>query len=69
MIQPNELQIGNLIDCFGQCEVIRIGQKKIRVRRATETGFILEKVPLNSLSLKPIPITEEKLLELGFLSI
>lgn len=66
MITANELRIGNLIDCFGICEVIKIGQKNIKISRETDTGLLLEKVPLNSLELKPIPITEEILMKCGF---
>lgn len=63
-----ELRIGNLVECFGICEVISIYENKIKVRRLSDSGerFVIEKVPIDSLSLKPIKITTEILIQLGF---
>lgn len=68
-VSVTELRIGNLIDCFGECEVIGITERKIKVRRKSESGtrFLIEKIPKSSLSLKPLIITESKLLENGFI--
>lgn len=66
MIQENELRYGNYIDCFGIKEVINISKNKIKVRSEQEGTITSEKIPLKSLSLKPIPITEEWLLKFGF---
>lgn len=67
-MKTKEFRIGNLVDCFGICEVIEIYQNKIKVRRLSDSGerFIIEKVPIDSLSLKPIKITTEILIQLGF---
>lgn len=67
MIQSNELRIGNLVECFGIRNVCSIEENKIKVKHESSEGhFILEWVPINSLSLKPIPLTEEWLLKFGF---
>lgn len=65
-MKSNELRIGNLVDCFGICEVISIYEYKIKVRRETDKGnFLVEKIPLLSLELKPVPLTEGWFLKSG----
>lgn len=66
-LKANELRIGNLIECFGVREVIAIKKYKIKVQHEKSEGhFITEYCPITSLSLKPIPLTEEWLLKFGF---
>ena len=67
VILPNELRIGNLVECFGTREIIAIKKHKIKVQHESKYGnFIIEWCPITSLSLEPIPLTEEWLLKLGF---
>lgn len=67
VILPNELRIGNLVNCFGTREVIAIKKHKIKLQHESKHGnFIIEWCPITSLSLKPIPLTEEWLLKFGF---
>jgi hypothetical protein len=62
-----ELRIRNLVECFGTREVVAIKKNKIKVQHESKKGhFIIEWVPIDSLSLKPIPLTEEWLLKFGF---
>lgn len=66
-MRAQELRIGNLVECFGIREVIAIKKNKIKVQHESNKGhFIIEWVPIDSLSLKPIPLTEEWLLKFGF---
>jgi len=67
-VSVTELRLGNLIDCFGECEGIGITERKIKVRRKSESGtrFLIEKIPKSSLSLKPILLSEDRFLKLGF---
>jgi hypothetical protein len=66
-MKEKELRIGNLVECFGTREVIAIKKNKIKVQHESKKGhFIIEWVPIDSLSLKPIPLTEEWLLKFGF---
>jgi hypothetical protein len=68
-MNANELRIGNLVDCFGIREVVVIKKHKIKVQNEISEGhFVIEWVPIKSLSLKPIPLTEEMLLKCGFIS-
>lgn len=63
VILPNELRIGNLVECFGTREVIAIKKHKIKVQHEKSEGhFIIEWVPITSLSLQPILLTEKTLL-------
>lgn len=63
----NELRISNLVELFGTREVIAIKENKIKVRHESSKGhFIVEWCPITSLSLNPIPLTEEWLLKCGF---
>ena len=65
-MKASEFRIGNIVDCFGECKIISINEKKIKVQRVSNEGSILtEKVPLLSLSLNPIELTEEWLMKLG----
>jgi hypothetical protein len=32
-VSVTDLRLGNLIDCFGECQVIGITERKIKVRR------------------------------------
>ena len=66
-MNANELRIGNLVDCFGICEVIGISLKKIKVRRKTQKGnYLIEKIPINSLELNAINLDEDCMLKFGF---
>lgn len=62
-----ELRIGNLVECFGTREVIAIKKNKIKIQKLTNQGnYILEWVPTRTMSLEPLPITEQWLSTLGF---
>ena len=64
VILPNELRIGNLVECFGTREVIAIKKHKIKVRHESKLGnFIIEWCPITSLSLEPILLTKKTLLD------
>jgi hypothetical protein len=66
-MKAQELRIRNLVECFETREVVAIKKNKIKVQHESKKGhFIIEWVPIDSLSLKPIPITEEWLLKFGF---
>ncbi len=66
-MKATELRIGNYLCLFSKIvKVLEISNNEIKVATETKTGFIIEKTPLNSLSLDPIPLTEEWLLKLGF---
>lgn len=66
-MEASELRIGNLVECFGTREVIAIKKNKIKVKHEKSEGhFIIEWCHINSLSLKPIPLTEEWLFKFGF---
>ena len=68
-MNANELRIGNLVEYFGIRELIAIKYHKIKLINESEKGnFIIEWCPIDSSSLKPIPLTEEILLKLGFQS-
>jgi hypothetical protein len=67
VILPNELRIGNFIEYFGIREVIAIKKHKIKVQHESKQGnFIIEWCPITSLSLEPIPLTDDWLKKLGF---
>jgi len=71
-MKANELRIGNKVDCFGIKEVDSIirtanGSFKLIVCEKKESGVsICESVLIESVDLKPIPLTEEWLLKFGF---
>lgn len=65
IMKASEFRIGNIVDCFGECEIISITEKKIKVKRTSEERTLTETVPLSSLSLNPIELTEEWLMKLG----
>jgi hypothetical protein len=66
-VTASELRIGNLLECFGIREVVAIKKNKVKIENETEKGqFILEWTSVKSLSLKPIPLTEDWLLKFGF---
>ena len=66
-MNANELRIGNLVEYFGIRELIAIKNHKIKLINESEKGnFIIEWCPIDSSSLKPIPLTEEILLKLGY---
>lgn len=66
-MKSNELRTGNFVKCFGIREVIAIKKDKIKVRHESKHGnFIIEWVPITSLSLEPIKLNEEWLLTNGF---
>ena len=67
-----ELRIGNKVDCFGIKEVDSVirstnGSFKLIVCEKKQSGVsICESVLIESIELKPIPLTEEILLKCGF---
>lgn len=66
-MEAKELRIGNYVEIFGIQKIISINSKKIKVESEKINGSVSsEKVPLNSASLEPIPLTEEWLLNFGF---
>lgn len=66
-MDAKDLRIGNKVECFGIREVIAIKKDKIKVQHESKHGnFIIEWVPITSLSLEPIPLTKEILLKCGF---
>lgn len=69
MLQAKELRVGNIIDVFGECEVVAINADKnrVKVKRQSKSGnYLIEWAPLSSLEVNPIPLTEEWLLKFGF---
>lgn len=63
-MDATKLRIGNKVECFGIREVIAIKKDKIKVQHEASKGHIVsEWVPITSLSLKPIPLTEKLLSE------
>ena len=67
VILPNELRIGNLVECFGIREVVAVKKHKIKVQHESKHGnFIIEWCPITSFSLEPIPLTEEWIVKYGF---
>ncbi len=66
-MRATEFRISNLVECFGTREVVAIKKNKIKVQHESKEGhFIIEWVPIDSLSIKLIPLTEEWLLKFGF---
>jgi len=71
-MKKEELRIGNKVDCFGIKEVDSIirstnGSFKLIVCEKKQSGVsIFESVLIESIELKPIPLTEEILLKCGF---
>lgn len=70
MIKANELRCGNIIDVFGQCEVIAVNsdKKKVKVKRkgSLEGNYLIEWAPLSSPDVKPVQLTEDMVYKLGF---
>jgi len=68
MMKANELSTGNIIDVFGECEVVAVNadKKRVKVKRQRESGFyLIEWAPLNSYDTLPVKLLEEHLLKFG----
>ena len=66
-MNPKELRIGNLVECFGVAEVVLIKKDKIKLERQKRDRVILrEKSPIDSLTLCGIPLTEDWLIKFGY---
>ena len=63
-MKVTELRIGNLVDYSGECEVLEIHGYDIQVRYSgINSNWIVITIPIDSIHLKPIPITEEWLIK------
>ncbi|CAB4128101.1 hypothetical protein UFOVP104_16 [uncultured Caudovirales phage] len=72
MIKSNELRIGNLVDMCGVKEIHSIikttnGSFKLEINEKRSSGVsVSEMCPIESLSLKPIPLSNVWLVRFGF---
>ena len=66
-LKSSQLRLGNLVHCFGIQQVVAIKKNEIRVQQELSKGhFSFEWIPISSLSLQGIALSEELLLKYGF---
>lgn len=67
MIQPQELRIGNYVECLGDTKQVLDISKHFN-QNETSRYYVGFKgiVPIKCMHLKPIPLTEQWLLDFGF---